>query len=248
MSGGKQRTIGSRAEVWHGTAMKTSGGLKKSQLMQNKHGRIVSRKKHATAKKENRLVKAGFGTKKGHFGYVTKDGSTSRKGSRRRKHRGGMNSSGSRGLSSNSQNYGSDTSNSGSGSNAQKMMMMKQHSSSNSSNGSHRGGGFGPNSNSNSNSNNSNYNNSNNSNNNSNNSGSMASKLIAAKMSDNNNNHNNNNNNNNNNSNSSRGSSRGGSRRRRMKGGMSSLTPSNYNGQGVETSGNQLQFLAGNAA
>jgi hypothetical protein len=62
--------IGTRAQVWHGTAYKTSGGLTKSDLLQNKNGRIVSRAKHATAKKENRLVKAGFGTKKGVFGYV----------------------------------------------------------------------------------------------------------------------------------------------------------------------------------
>jgi len=62
--------IGTRAQVWHGTAYKTSGGLTKNDLLQNKNGRIVSRAKHATAKKENRLVKAGFGTKKGVFGYV----------------------------------------------------------------------------------------------------------------------------------------------------------------------------------
>ena len=61
---------GSRAQVWHGTAHKTSGGLTKKDLMQNKSGRIVSRAKHSTAKKEQRLVKAGYGTKKGHFGFV----------------------------------------------------------------------------------------------------------------------------------------------------------------------------------
>lgn len=61
---------GSRAQVLHGTAYKTSGGLKKPEIMMNKNGRIVSRKKHMTAKKEKRLVKAGYGTKKGKFGYV----------------------------------------------------------------------------------------------------------------------------------------------------------------------------------
>jgi hypothetical protein len=61
---------GSRAQVLHGTAYKTSGGLKKHEIMMNKNGRIVSRKKHMTAKKEKRLVKAGYGTKKGKFGYV----------------------------------------------------------------------------------------------------------------------------------------------------------------------------------
>lgn len=62
--------IGSRAQVWHGTAYKTAGGLTKSHLMQNKSGRIVSKAKHNTAKSDNRLVKAGYGTKKGTFGYV----------------------------------------------------------------------------------------------------------------------------------------------------------------------------------
>ena len=54
------RALGSRAEVWHGNAKHTSGGLEKKHLMMNKRGRIVSRKKHATAKKQKRLEKAGF--------------------------------------------------------------------------------------------------------------------------------------------------------------------------------------------
>jgi hypothetical protein len=78
--------IGSRAEVWHGTAKHTSGGLTKAHLMKNKSGRIVSKKKHYSAKKDNRLVKAGFKTRKGHFGFV-KVGSKKRG----RKHmKGGM--------------------------------------------------------------------------------------------------------------------------------------------------------------
>ena len=104
MIGGKQRTVGSRAEVWHGTAKKTSGGLTKSHLMKNKNGRIVSRKKHATAKKDNRLVKAGYGTRKGHFGYVMKNGKTSRKRGRKG-HKGGMNHNGSMGVGSNGHPY-----------------------------------------------------------------------------------------------------------------------------------------------
>jgi hypothetical protein len=75
-----EQTTGTRAQVWHGTAKKTSGGLTKTALMMNKHGRIVSRKKHNTAKKEKRLVKAGFLTKKGQFGFI-------KKGTRRRRHR-----------------------------------------------------------------------------------------------------------------------------------------------------------------
>ena len=70
--------IGSRAQVWHGTAYKTTGDLTKSSFMQNKEGRIVSVKKHNTAKKEKRLVKAGYGTKKGKFGWV-KIGAKSKK-------------------------------------------------------------------------------------------------------------------------------------------------------------------------
>lgn len=82
-----QQNIGSRAQVWHGTARKTSGGLTKSHLMMNKHGRIVSRKMHNTAKKEKRLVKAGFLTKKGHFGFVT-NGKSMKKRCHNGSHRG----------------------------------------------------------------------------------------------------------------------------------------------------------------
>jgi hypothetical protein len=64
--------IGSRAQVWHGTAHKTAGNLVKDDLMMNKHGRIVSKAKSATAKKEKRLEKAGYFTKKGKFGAVKK--------------------------------------------------------------------------------------------------------------------------------------------------------------------------------
>lgn len=71
--------VGSRAQVWHGTAKKTSGGLTKDKLMMNKHGRIVSRRKHNTAKREKRLEKAGFFTEKGKFGAVRKDGTKRKK-------------------------------------------------------------------------------------------------------------------------------------------------------------------------
>lgn len=83
--------MGSRAQVWHGTAYKTSGGLTKNNLMQNKAGRIVSKDKHMTAKKEKRLVKAGYGTKKGKFGFVMLGKSRKHHGrkSRGRKHKGG---------------------------------------------------------------------------------------------------------------------------------------------------------------
>ncbi len=55
------KTIGSRAQVWHGTAKKTSGGLTKDSLLKNKRGKIVSRKMHALglkAYKANKLKPA----------------------------------------------------------------------------------------------------------------------------------------------------------------------------------------------
>ena len=68
MMGGSMPAVGSHAEVWHGSAKHTSGGLVKHDLMKNKHGRIVSRKKHALGKKAlKNLVKAGFKAKKGTF-------------------------------------------------------------------------------------------------------------------------------------------------------------------------------------
>ena len=65
------KTVGSRAEVWHGTAKKTSGGLLKKDLKKNKRGRIVSKKMSNRAKKEKRLEKAGYKTKKGEFKKFT---------------------------------------------------------------------------------------------------------------------------------------------------------------------------------
>ena len=66
------KTVGSRAEVWHGVAKKTTGGLEKKDLFKNKNGNIVSKKKHFTASKERRLEKYGYFAKKGVFGYVKK--------------------------------------------------------------------------------------------------------------------------------------------------------------------------------
>ena len=64
--------FGSRQQVMNGTAYKTSGELIKSDLLMNKWGRIVSAKKHRTAKKEKRLEKAGYFAEKGKFGFVKK--------------------------------------------------------------------------------------------------------------------------------------------------------------------------------
>ena len=62
--------FGSREQVFHGNAYKTLGNLCKSDLLFNKWGRIVSAKKHRTAKKEKRLQKYGYFAEKGKFGYV----------------------------------------------------------------------------------------------------------------------------------------------------------------------------------
>lgn len=86
-SGVFDELFGSRTQVMNGTAYKTSGELTKKDLMMNKWGRIVSAKKHKTAKKEKRLEKHGFFAKKGKFGYVKK--TARRKRGRPRKTTGG---------------------------------------------------------------------------------------------------------------------------------------------------------------
>ena len=48
----KTLKIGSRAKVMHGGAEKTVGGLTKNDLMYNKAGRIVSKKKHHTMRRK----------------------------------------------------------------------------------------------------------------------------------------------------------------------------------------------------
>ena len=77
--GGARRTrkgppaVGTKAQVYHGTAKHTSGGLTRKDLMKTKKGRIVSRKKHAAGKKAlKRLVKAGYKAKKGKFSLFKK--------------------------------------------------------------------------------------------------------------------------------------------------------------------------------
>lgn len=68
-----QITTGTKAQVFHGTAKHTSGGLTKKDLMKTKAGRIVSRKKHAAGKKAiQRLFKAGYKPTKGTFKAMKK--------------------------------------------------------------------------------------------------------------------------------------------------------------------------------
>lgn len=64
--------FGSKRKVFNGNAKMTTGRLTKKDLKKNKRGRIVSKKKSIKAKKDKRLIKAGFLTKKGKFGYIKK--------------------------------------------------------------------------------------------------------------------------------------------------------------------------------
>ena len=65
LTGGRRMpAVGSRAEVMHGTAHHTSGGLTKKNLKYNKQGRIVSARKSATAKSKGLLKK--WEKKSGH--------------------------------------------------------------------------------------------------------------------------------------------------------------------------------------
>lgn len=86
--GGKtyEQLIGSRAQVGHGTAYKTTGGLTKRDLHFNKRtGRWVSAKKSHTAKKQKNLEKHGWAlAKKGTFGATRKGKSAKGKRTRRK--------------------------------------------------------------------------------------------------------------------------------------------------------------------
>jgi hypothetical protein len=67
-NGGAMVAVGSKSQVWHGTARHTSGGLTKKDLMKTKKGRIVSKRKHAAGLKAlKQLKKSGYVAKKGTF-------------------------------------------------------------------------------------------------------------------------------------------------------------------------------------
>lgn len=84
MGGAKIPAVGSKAQVWHGSARHTSGGLHKKDLMKTKSGRIVSRRKHSLGKKAIKTLK--------RLGYIAKKGTFKlfRKGVRTMKRRGGF--------------------------------------------------------------------------------------------------------------------------------------------------------------
>ena len=93
MSGGaKIPAVGTKAQVYHGTARHTSGGLTRKNLMKTKKGRIVSRKKHAAGKKAiKRLFALGYKPKKGTFKAMRKSMVDGRKKKRGTRKRGGAN-------------------------------------------------------------------------------------------------------------------------------------------------------------
>jgi hypothetical protein len=67
------KLVGSRAEVFHGSALRTTGRLTKDDLMKNKAGRIVSRKRHDAGKGALRYLHAkGYIAVKGAFGCIKK--------------------------------------------------------------------------------------------------------------------------------------------------------------------------------
>lgn len=85
------KAVGSKAAVFHGTCKHTSGGLTKKDLVLNKHGRIVSRKKQALGRKSiKNLFAKGYRPKKGVFTLMRKSmASKGKKGKRGTKKRGG---------------------------------------------------------------------------------------------------------------------------------------------------------------
>lgn len=73
MMGGAKITVGSKSQVFHGTAKHTSGGLTKKDLMKTRKGRIVSKKKHAAGLKAiKKLFAKGYKPKKGTFKLMRK--------------------------------------------------------------------------------------------------------------------------------------------------------------------------------
>ena len=66
-----EKLEGSRAQVWHGNAYKTPGGLKKVDLKMHR-GRIISKKKSELAKSQKHLAGHLQPKGSGKFGTVNK--------------------------------------------------------------------------------------------------------------------------------------------------------------------------------
>merc|ERR1719359_303731 len=54
----KKSVVGKKASVLKGTKVKTSGGLKKGDLMKNKRGKVVGKRAHAKGLKQFSRLKA----------------------------------------------------------------------------------------------------------------------------------------------------------------------------------------------
>jgi len=75
--------VGTKAQVFHGTAGRTAGGLKKNDLMKTDKGRIVSKKAHAAGLVAiKRLRNAGYVAKKGEFKLFAKQASNKKASSK----------------------------------------------------------------------------------------------------------------------------------------------------------------------
>lgn len=97
--------VGSKAQVWHGTADRTAGGLKKSDLFQDDKGNIKYKRASRAAKKSQNLRKAGWTAEKGKFGAVRiedlkkkkKSSGTKSKGKKGKREKGSKGKKGSKG-------------------------------------------------------------------------------------------------------------------------------------------------------
>ena len=80
-----KNTVGSKAQVYHGTAKHTSGGLTKKNLVKSK-GRIKSKKQVAHGKKAiKNLRKLGYVAKKGTFRLFKKSDGKKKRGKTEKK-------------------------------------------------------------------------------------------------------------------------------------------------------------------
>ena len=85
----KIKAVGSKAEVFHGTARHTVGNLHKKDLMKHK-GRIISRKKHLQGKKSIKHLRSlGYIAKKGTFKLFRKSMAHKKTAKRHTRRRGG---------------------------------------------------------------------------------------------------------------------------------------------------------------
>jgi len=88
MDGGKaaKTIVGTKLQVWHGTADRTAGGLTRTDLTKNKRGKVVSRKQSQAGKKAiMRLKQLGYNTEPGKFKLFSRKNKASGKATRKAK-------------------------------------------------------------------------------------------------------------------------------------------------------------------